>query len=146
MLEICLWNPDSNGRIQRSDRIPDTIPNISRFQQVVLHQGRIERFFLDSIAAHSDIRVEYGVLPTSFQFSESKAEDNDAYPITVGLRHLTEEEATPKQHATSVNGAGLQDGLFRSNLTGDDTEEMLRKVKELGEKSGKTEFVKAKYL
>jgi hypothetical protein len=35
------------------DRIPDTIPNISRFQQVVLHQGRIERFFLDSIREHT---------------------------------------------------------------------------------------------
>lgn len=64
MIEICLWvgeytireqrshpsmckaqtdclsqNPDENGQIRRSDRIPDTIPNISRFQQVVLHQG-----------------------------------------------------------------------------------------------------------
>lgn len=39
MLEICLWNPDSDGKLRRSDRIPDTIPGISRFQQVVLHQG-----------------------------------------------------------------------------------------------------------
>ncbi len=60
MLEICLWNPNKEGVIQRSDRIPDTIPGISRFQQVVLHQGRIERFFLDSIAEKSDIRVERG--------------------------------------------------------------------------------------
>jgi hypothetical protein len=36
MVEICVWNPDANGIIQRCDRIPDTIPNISRFQQVVL--------------------------------------------------------------------------------------------------------------
>jgi len=37
MLEINLWNPDDKGQIQRSDRIPDTTPGISRFQQVVLH-------------------------------------------------------------------------------------------------------------
>lgn len=40
MLEICLWNPDLEGKLRRSDRIPDTIPGISRFQQVVLHQGQ----------------------------------------------------------------------------------------------------------
>jgi phenol 2-monooxygenase len=49
MLEICLWNPDSEGRLRRSDRIPDTIPNISRFQQVVLHQGKLRSEFLDAI-------------------------------------------------------------------------------------------------
>jgi phenol 2-monooxygenase (NADPH) len=146
MLEICLWNPDEKGVIQRSDRIPDTVPNISRFQQVVLHQGRIERFFLDSIKEHSDIRVEHGVMPSKFEFDESVVEDNDAYPITVTLRHLSEEEATPKQSATSANGAGMQDGLFRSNLTADDTEELLKKAAELNEKANKTEVVKAKYM
>lgn len=145
MLEICLWNPDANGVIQRSDRIPDTIPGISRFQQVVLHQGRIERFFLDSIEKDSDIRVERGVLPTKLEFDESLAEDNNAYPITVTLRHLTEEEATPKQTATSANGAGIADGLFRSNLTPDDTDELLKK-NELNQKAGTEEVVKVKYM
>ncbi|OQU96557.1 Phenol hydroxylase, dimerization domain-containing protein [Cladophialophora immunda] len=159
MLEICLWNPDpKTGIIHRSDRIPDTIPNISRFQQVVLHQGRIERFFLDSISEHSKrtlkdvpgweegIKVEHGVMPASFEFDESLAEDNDAYPITVKLRHLSEHEATPKQAATSLNGSGLQDGLFRSNLSPDDTKELLEKSKALREKEGREETVKAKYM
>lgn len=148
MLEICLWNPDKDGIIQRDDRIPDTIPNISRFQQVVLHQGRIERFFLDSIRKHSDgtIAVEHGVMPTDFKFDESLAESPDTYPITVTLRHLSEEEATPKQSATSANGAGIQDGIFRSNLTPDDNEELLRKAQELNGKANKTKVVKAKYM
>ena len=42
MLEICFWNPDDTGRIRRTGRIPDTIPGNSRFQEVTLHQGRIE--------------------------------------------------------------------------------------------------------
>ena len=45
MLEVSLWSTDETGRIRRTDRITDTIPGISRFQEVVLHQGRIERFF-----------------------------------------------------------------------------------------------------
>jgi phenol 2-monooxygenase len=148
MLEICLWNPDPTGHIQRSDRIPDTIPNISRFQQVVLHQGRIERFFLDSIKEHSrgTISVEHGVMPTAFNFDESLAENPDAYPIEVTLRHLSEEEATPKQSATSANGAGIQDGIFRSNLSEDDTAEMLARAAELDAKKNRTEVVRAKYM
>lgn len=162
MLEICLWNPDpKTGILTRSDRIPDTIPNISRFQQVVLHQGRIERFFLDSIRENSirtacngpssdpeaaQIRVEHGVLPTSLSIDESLVEDTEAYPITVTLRHLTEEEATPAQKATSGNGQAVQDGIFRSNLSADDTADLIRLTNSLAEKAGRTETVKAKYM
>ncbi|KAH6888537.1 FAD binding domain-containing protein [Thelonectria olida] len=147
MLEICLWNPDKDGVIQRSSRIPDTIPGISRFQQVVLHQGRIERFFLDAMKDFSEgqVAVERGVLPTALDIDTSSVEDPDAYPVTVTLRHLGEEEATPKQTATMSNGATVQDGLFRSNLAADDTADIL-KAAELNEKAGSTEVVKAKYV
>jgi len=145
MLEICLWNPDKDGIIRRSDRIPDTIPGVSRFQQVVLHQGRIERFFLDSIHSWSDIRVERGVLPTKLEFDESLAEDPTAYPITVTLHHLSEDEATPKQTATSANGSSIQDGLFRSNLSPDDTDDLI-KGSELNAKANTEEVVHAKYM
>lgn len=161
MLEICLWNPDpKTGVLIRGDRIPDTIPSISRFQQVVLHQGRIERFFLDAIRENSiktgcngrvgskdaEIKVEHGVLPTSFAFDQSVAEDENAYPITVQLRHLTEEEATPPQKATMANGQGIQDGIFRSNLSPDDTEDTMNLSNAIAEKAGRTETVKAKYM
>ena len=144
--------------IVRSDRIPDTIPGISRFQQVVLHQGRIERFFLDSIRENSirtecngqgkdgEIKVENGVLPTSFGFDDALAESLDKHPITVRLRHLTEEEATPKQSATSANGQAISDGIFRSNLAADDTEELIATSNHLSSKAGKEEVVKAKFL
>lgn len=145
MLEICLWNPDENGIIRRSDRIPDTIPGISRFQQVVLHQGRIERFFLDTMEECSDIRVERGVMPTGLEIEEDSVEDTEAYPITVRLRHLSQEEATPAQTSTSVNGQAVQDGLFRSNLSKDDTEELIQAAK-LDDKANTKEIVHAKYM
>lgn len=147
MLEICLWNPDKDGVIQRSSRIADTIPGISRFQQVVLHQGRIERFFLDAMKDFSEgaVSVERGVLPTSLEIDTATVEDPDAYPVTVQLRHLGEEESTPKQTATMSNGSSVQDGLFRSNLAADDTADLL-KAAELNEKANTTEVVKAKYV
>ncbi len=56
-------NPNENGIIKRTDHIPDTVPRISRFQQSVLHQGRIEQYFIDFISQRSNIRVERSVAP-----------------------------------------------------------------------------------
>ncbi|TID13124.1 hypothetical protein E6O75_ATG10073 [Venturia nashicola] len=139
ILELCMWNPDENGKLRRSDRISDTSSGLSRFQQVVLHQGRIERFFLDHIKKHSDIEVSRGVLPESLKIDEALVEDADAYPITVQLRHLSEEEATPAQQ----KGHNVQDGLFRSNIAEDDTQDLISKSKE---NEGKVEIIRAKYM
>lgn len=138
MLEMCLWNPDETGRIRRTDRIPDTIPGISRFQQVVLHQGRIERFFLDSLKEYSDIEIERGVLPEELEIDHSKAEDDSTYPIKVKIRHLDDDEATPVQ-----NGTSAPDGLFRSSLAKDDTDDLIRNSRG---KAGTTEVILAKYM
>lgn len=149
MIEICLWNPDETGRIRRSGRIPDTIVGISRFTQVVLHQGRIERFFLDTIqGGKSSLEVERGVLPTKFDFDDSKAGDFTDHPITVTLNSLTEEEATPSQQpiaTASGNSTKVQDGLFRSNLAPDDTAELI-KAAEMNDRAGQTEVVKARFM
>ncbi|KAL9611333.1 MAG: hypothetical protein Q9167_004016 [Letrouitia subvulpina] len=138
LLEICIWNPDETGRIGRTDRIPDTIPGISRFREVVLHQGRIERFFLDSLKDYSSIEVERGVLPDQMDLDLAHIEDQKAHPVTVQVRHLTEEEATPAQ-----KGSSLPDGMFRSNLAKDDTDDLICKSRG---KEGKTETIRTKYL
>ena len=43
MLETRLWNLNETGRTRRIDRIPDTVPGLSTFQQIVLRQGCIAR-------------------------------------------------------------------------------------------------------
>lgn len=108
-----------------------------------MHQGRIERFFLDSLKQYSDIEVERGVLPDLLELDTSKVEDPTAYPIRVRLRHLSDEEATPAQgnsHSMSENAP--EDGLFRSNLALDDTDDLIRKNKS---DSSISEVVYAKY-
>ncbi|KAF2661904.1 hypothetical protein K491DRAFT_686881 [Lophiostoma macrostomum CBS 122681] len=143
MIEMCMWNPDSDGVIRRSDRVPDVPIGMSRFQQIVLHQGRIERFFLDHIKKHSknSIQVERGVLPESLSVDEKLMGDHStsSYPIKVKIRHLTEEEAIPAQS----NGSSVSDGLFRSNLAEDDTDDLIRKGQS---KAGTDEILKAKYM
>ncbi|KAF2455021.1 phenol hydroxylase [Lineolata rhizophorae] len=142
-------NPGPDGAIRRSDSIPDTLVGVSRFQEVVLHQGRIERFFLDHISKHSSLRIERGVLPEALAIDEGSVDDPLAHPITVTLRHLTEEEATPHQAAgaasgsKNANGEQPSDGLFRSNLAEDDTDELIRKS---SGREGSTEVVRCKYM
>ncbi|ROW00013.1 hypothetical protein VPNG_08352 [Cytospora leucostoma] len=136
-------NPGPDGTIRRSDRIPDTIVGLSRFQQIVLHQGRIERFFLDNIKKYSrdTIRVERGILPTSLVIDESSVGKDEGYPVTVTLRHLTEEESTPKQQTSASK---VPDGLFRSNLADDQDDVALTNGFKSG--VGKVEIVHAKYV
>lgn len=145
LVETCLWNPDQHGVIRRSDRLVTDVPGLSRFHQVVLHQGRIEQFFLDSIKEYSDIAVERGVLPISFKFDEAVAADAFAHPITIEVRHLTEEESTPPQIATSINRNIVSDGLYRSNIGVDDTQDLIDKPR-LETKANCTETVHAKFM
>jgi phenol 2-monooxygenase len=77
-------------------------------------------------------------------FDESQAEYLDAYPIEVVLQHLTEEETSPHQ-STATNGAAKSDGLFRSNMAADDTEELLSKAA-ANSRAGAKETVRAKYM
>ncbi|EST09308.1 Monooxygenase, FAD-binding [Kalmanozyma brasiliensis GHG001] len=118
MIEMRFWNPGPDGKLQRTGRKPDTIPGISRWQQCVLHQGRIEKAFLDSIAKHSrgKLSVERGILPETLAVDEAGIDDAKAYPVTVEVRKLSEEEATPTQMGKSV-----PNGPFRSSLAPDDT-------------------------
>lgn len=149
MIEICLWNLDENGTIQRPDRIPVTIPGITRFQQVELHQGRIGRIFLDSMKERGNLTVERGVLPVSFELHKAKAADFDTYTISAKLRTMSGDEAIPQQqqqHQRSANGGKsvIGDGLFRSNLAADDTEDLIRTATE--NRDSMVELVKAKFV
>ena len=58
-----------------------------------MNQGRIERFLLDSIREHSDIDVERSVIADSLEYDEGLSKDPDAYPITVQVRVLGEDDS-----------------------------------------------------
>lgn len=137
MLEMCMWNPDQKGLLKRSSIVQDTIKGISRFQHATLHQGRIEQFFLDSLKEYSDIEIERNVMPTSLVLLESEAENKESYPIVVKLRHLSDDEV-----ASSPSGSATPNGLFRSNLTPDDTEDLLKSAL----RTASSETVRAKYV
>lgn len=136
MLEMCLWNPDQNGQLKRSSVVIDTIPGLSRFTHCTLNQGQIEDFFLTSLQKHSNIKVERSIMPELLELNEDASEDPDAYPIAVSLRSVDHEG-----DGVSTNGSVTPNGLFRSNLTADDTASLLQR-----QTGGPREIVKAKYV
>lgn len=81
------------------------------------------------------------MIPESLTISEDACDDHSAdnYPLKVQLRHLTEAEATPSQSS----GTTVQDGLFRSNLAEDDTDDLIAQSRV---NAGSSEIVRAKYM
>ncbi|KAH6954216.1 hypothetical protein DER45DRAFT_646022 [Fusarium avenaceum] len=142
MLEIRFWNPDNNQNLYRSDRMVDTKPGLSRFQQATLHQARIEDYLLNYIEKYSNIGVEYGMMPESLEVEPGLVEGDD-YPISVVLR------SSPKPAPESLvpgddTAANIPNGIHRSNLTADVTDTLLRDAQNTQGTS--TEKVLAKYV
>ncbi|GAA5972399.1 hypothetical protein JCM11641_001825 [Rhodosporidiobolus odoratus] len=144
MSEINFWNPcPDTGRLVRTAKIPDTIPGLSRFQQTILHQGRVEAHLLEDALKHSNgaVAPERCMLPEALAIDESLVDDHSAYPISVTVRHLSDEEANPDAYQGEANGT--KSGLFRSTLLSAAEEEALYKKQD---KPNKIETIKAKYL
>ncbi|KAL8990662.1 MAG: hypothetical protein Q9169_008068 [Polycauliona sp. 2 TL-2023] len=58
MAEMCMWNPGIDGLIQRSSRMPNTIPGVSRFPcGVTLAQHRIEDVLLQEIHKYAMVEI-----------------------------------------------------------------------------------------
>ncbi|KAI9154778.1 Phenol hydroxylase [Paramyrothecium foliicola] len=142
MLEIRFWNPNQSGKLHRSDSIVDTLPGLSRFQQATLHQARIEEYLLKYIGKYSDIEVEYGVMPESLAIDVDKVESDD-HPISVTLRKLPK-PTTQFQVSSALGESAVPNGLHRSNLTADTTDELLRSAQ--AAEGTNVEKVIAKYV
>ncbi|KIX92648.1 uncharacterized protein Z520_11677 [Fonsecaea multimorphosa CBS 102226] len=142
MLEIRFWNPDERGAIHRSGMIVDTSPGLSRFQQATLHQGIIEDHLMGYVKQHSDIQVEYGLMPESLSIDTEQAGNPDAYPVSCTVRQLVKEK--PSDQPNEHGGSSVPNGLYRSNLAADTTDQMLQSAKE--NESSSTEEILAKYV
>ncbi|KAJ5301913.1 Phenol 2-monooxygenase [Penicillium antarcticum] len=139
------WIPDEKGGIFRNsvDKLmQDHINDLpSPFLNVTITQGRIERFLVDAIGelSHWKLDVERGVTADSLVYDPNLESDHGAYPITVTLRTLSDDEANPKP----ANGAfGGRDVLAKSNLPPDEWNHGDGRR----QKSGTLEVLKARYL
>ncbi|PPQ75444.1 hypothetical protein CVT26_016218 [Gymnopilus dilepis] len=84
------YNPSPSGGIELTDRVPDVTASTARYPfEVTLHQGAIERIFLDSMNKFG-VKIDRPVVPTSIQLSvdESSLNDPNAHPVQVVLNHI----------------------------------------------------------
>jgi phenol 2-monooxygenase len=88
--------------------------------------------------------VERGIIAGSLEYDENLGGDPNAYPITVQLRTLDDDEANLT--GSSGNGDGsttVHNGLDRGNLLPDDWDDLIQHSRR---HQTKVEIVKAKYL
>ncbi|CAI7642225.1 unnamed protein product [Penicillium pancosmium] len=142
-VEANFWVPDATGKLTRQG--PHCSPKIneSNHHNMLLNQGRIERFLIDKISKHSDLEVERGIIAESFEYDEKLEKDLDSYPITVKLRTLSGEEANPGDISKDRSGSQPANGQGRGSLLPDDWEELIQKSRV---RQTKTEIVKAKFI
>jgi phenol 2-monooxygenase len=88
--------------------------------------------------------VERGIIAESLQYDENLEGDPNAYPITVQLRTLDDDEANLTGSPGSGDGPTMvHNGLDRSNLLPDDWDDLIQRSRS---HQAKVEIVKAKYL
>jgi phenol 2-monooxygenase len=102
--------------------------------------ARIENYLHEYIQKYSDIKIERGIMPESINVDTEKLEANE-YPVSVTIRHIPGEVA--KTNGSSTD-APVANGLHRSNLTKDATDELLAKAQQSTESY--TETINAKYV
>lgn len=81
-------------------------------------------------------------MPESLHIDAENAENDEEFPISVTIRQLTQEANGVPNDIT--NGSHIPNGIFRSNLTADNTDSILAAAK--ANEASQTETVHAKYV
>lgn len=84
VLELAFWSPDQdNGGIRWSHYAADTEPGLSHMPHVILNQARINEMLTEEMLKCGGPEVDYGFEVKSVEVDAAKADDTDAYPVTV---------------------------------------------------------------
>lgn len=125
------YNPAPNGGIECTGRAPDVTAPTARYPfELTLHQGAIEKVFLDSMRKEG-LEVERPKIPTSLEISTDEAvlSDPQAYAVKVVLKSLDVADGandTEIVHAKYVLGSDGAHSWVRKtlgiNMDGEQTE------------------------
>ncbi|OOF93345.1 hypothetical protein ASPCADRAFT_398403 [Aspergillus carbonarius ITEM 5010] len=84
--EMCYWGRNKcTGGIERQKRSRARMGDGERYHMVLLNQGLVEQTFLDSLRGKGVVKVEYGVRAETLVL---KGEEEDEYPVEVGVRRV----------------------------------------------------------
>ncbi|KAL6792671.1 FAD binding domain-containing protein [Trichoderma sp. SZMC 28012] len=142
--EATFWDPDENGKIHRSSRVPNNMKGLSRFDCTgTIHQGVIESFLIQAIRAsasipsHPEVRIEGNIAPSSLHIDETLIDDQDAYPVMVTLKHFDE-----ASEVDAKSRGNIDESLHKTSFGDDDSKPTYLQSAQ----PGLEELVLAKYL
>ncbi|GAA5973223.1 hypothetical protein JCM11641_006331 [Rhodosporidiobolus odoratus] len=114
--EVAFWDPTEDEQLARTSRAPSCpdFIDIDSNYTLLLHQGLIERAFLDEIEARrallpDDVKIPapHGNVFRPYEFETCSTDESQEYPVTTKLRHAdTKEEFTVRsKYLLGVDGA-----------------------------------------
>ncbi|KZV82212.1 thioredoxin-like protein [Exidia glandulosa HHB12029] len=114
------YNPSPTGGIERTGRAADVTAPTARYPfEVTLHQGEIEKIFLDAMS-EKGVQVDRAIVPTSLEVSSDPAilSDPQAYAVKVVLQHMSRPESQQEEvvYAKYVLGADGAHSWVRKTL------------------------------
>ncbi|CAN8104839.1 unnamed protein product [Discula destructiva] len=116
VIEIAFYGPDEGtalddagggggGGIKCSHYIADTDPGLSHLPHVILNQARINEILIEEMLRHDGPGVDYGYEVKGVEVDADKAEDPEAYPVTVTTMKDGVEEIFHAKYALGCDGA-----------------------------------------
>ncbi|KAJ5179364.1 hypothetical protein N7492_002574 [Penicillium capsulatum] len=143
-VEANFWVSDKKNNLVREAIMTSKAANKSPHHSMLLTQGRLERFILDTIRQYSDLEVERSTSAETFEYDEALEDDHNAYPITVKVQTVSTEADDLTEKTTNGSEAEhMPSGLDKSKLSPDDWNDFSPQD---GILPGKTEIIKARYL
>lgn len=99
-VEVAFWNPNGKGGgVVRTRSAPATLPGLSHLPRVLLNQARFHSMMLGAMKRFNEQEVDYGYKVLEVRVDEGKANDADAYPVTVVTEKDGKEEAFVAKYA-----------------------------------------------
>ena len=98
--EVVFWNTDpKTGGIVRTRSAPATTPGLSHLPRILLTSAKFNGAFLDAMKKFNDQEVDYGHKVLKVEMDEEKANDPDAYPVTIWTERDGQEEMFEAKYA-----------------------------------------------
>ena len=99
-IEVSFWNPGEKGSgIVRTRSAAATHPGLSHLPRVILSQAKFNGLLLDAMKRFSGQEVDYGHKVVEVLVDEEKANDMDAYPVTIVTEKNGEKETFKAKYA-----------------------------------------------
>ena len=117
---------------------------ISRFTQCCINQGLIEQTFVDLLKTNGRVKVERNVVPEELVLDQSVVDVDDAYPITIKVRHVPEDKAAT--YANGTDTSNTSNGQLRTGMANGLGDTVDGSKEHDSAASGRTEIIKVKYL